>query len=66
MYVARDENGIAYLYNNRPVKDNRLGFWVGCGGALMLEGNPLPKSIDPKWEDDEPIKVKLVRDNTHG
>ncbi len=69
MYVARDENGQIFLFNEKPIKQkytNDNGVWVAGGGCMYVGTLPLSKSIDPSWEDSKPIKVKLVRDNTHG
>lgn len=63
MYVARDESGFVYLYTHKPIKYNKRGCWGGNGHSIFLEGNSLPKSINPKWEDPEPMEVKLVRKN---
>jgi hypothetical protein len=61
MYVARDENGGVYLYKKVPQRGSTV--WVGGEKCMAISSHSLPKSINPKWEDPEPIEVKLVRKN---
>lgn len=63
MYVARDEDGEAFLYSDKPEKNECEGFWYSDGLITSIGDSELPKSIDPQWSDPEPIKVKLVRNN---
>lgn len=67
MYVARDRDGDLYIYTKEPLKRKDLGMWLSddrCDRSTKLPINmTLPKSINPMWEDDKPIKVKLVRNN---
>lgn len=60
MYVARDKDGSVFLYASKPKKTDEI--WCGASW-LPISDCVLPKSIDPQWEDSEPIKVKLVRKN---
>lgn len=68
-YVARNKNGNVYLFNNKPVKSKKQGFWKIDGRPshdnlmLLLEGAlSMPKFGDviPHWEDDEPTLVALA------
>lgn len=63
MYVAKDEDGEVYLYDTKPYKDERCGMWSTDGHFTKIDANELPKSINPSWDDTEPIEVKLVRKN---
>lgn len=67
-YVARNKNGSVFLFNNKPVKSKKHGFW-------KINGTPSPKNlmillegavsfdelgaVIPHWEDDEPLAVTL-------
>ena len=70
MYIAKDRDGDLYFYTKEPLKREDLGMWLSDDRYDRSTKLPinivLPKSINPKWEDSKPIKVKLVRDNTHG
>ena len=61
MYVARDESGRIFLYETEPQKGRTV--WFGGGNCMAINSRLLPKSINPKWDDPEPIEVKLVRKN---
>ena len=68
-YVARNKNGSVFLFNNKPVKSKKQGFW-------KIDGTPSPKNlmillegavsfdefgaVTPHWEDDEPMLVALA------
>lgn len=60
MYVARDKDGSVFVYNAKPEKGDEI--WRGAGW-MQITDHVLPKSVNPKWDDPEPIKVKLIRDN---
>ena len=56
--VAKDENGEIFIYANKPIK--RCGdVWSSSGFCLPITESELGEGINPKWEDDEPIEVKL-------
>lgn len=60
MYVARDKDGSIFMYTTKPKKGGEM--WRGAGW-MQITDCVLPKSINPQWNDLEPIKVKLIRDN---
>ena len=68
-YVARNKNGSVFLFNNKPVKSKKQGFWKIDGRPsadnlmLLLEGAlSMPENghVIPHWEDDEPMAVTLA------
>lgn len=68
-YVARNKNGSVFLFNNKPVKSKKQGFWKIDGRPsadnlmLLLEGAlTMPENgpVTPHWEDDEPTLVTLA------
>ena len=59
MWVARDENGIIYIYDTKPVKDTHM--WVipdSTGGCSVIDSE-LDGLADIKWEDEEPRELIL-------
>ena len=60
VWAARDENGMLYLYIEKPRKwDNQWhSDYASSIGILDFECFP-----EVKWSDEEPIKVKLVINN---
>ena len=54
-YIARDSNNMVYLYKSKPEKGSLE--WSATDNFLPI--NDLPKNINPQWEDDEPIKVRI-------
>lgn len=68
-YVARNKNGGVFLFNKKPVKSQKQGFWKIDGRPsadnlmLLLEGAlSMPENghVTPHWEDDEPTLVALA------
>lgn len=59
-WVARDMNGMLYLYvgNNQPKKKDT--FWMTDDGDCAEMDSSLFQEV--RWSDDEPTKVKLVID----
>lgn len=67
-YVARNKNGGVYLFNKKPFKSKKHGFW-------KIDGTPAPDNlmirlegalswgeygdVIPHWEDDEPLAVTI-------
>lgn len=54
-YIARDSNNMVYLYKSKPEKG--LIDWLAKDNFFPIDD--LPEGINPRWEDNEPIKVKL-------
>ncbi|MCM1079103.1 MAG: hypothetical protein NC344_05680 [Bacteroidales bacterium] len=58
MWIARDPNGNIYLYRYKPEKT--CNYWKGQPSCLIRE-DVIKRLIPlPKWEDKEPIKIKIV------
>ena len=55
LWVARDNNGKLYLYNEKPKYYNNLEAWFVGGICAKLDNNIFPNLT---WED-EPIEVEL-------
>lgn len=55
LWVARDNNGELYLYNEKPEYYNDSKVWFACGICAKLDNNLFP---DLTWED-EPLEVEL-------
>jgi hypothetical protein len=56
-WIARDENGMLCLFNDKPLKRD-VEWTCGIrGSAMLIESTFFPKI---KWEDAEPTKVKLI------
>ena len=54
MWLARDEDGSLYMYENKPVKHA-----VEWRGSCLTD---MPQGMFPevKWEDPEPTKVEII------
>ena len=71
-WIARDEDGELSLYEYKPVKSYRKGFWFPVGGAsydffaydfLSILTSALCRNFDfskVTWEDDEPKQLKDI------
>lgn len=60
MWIARDRDGLLYIYENKPKKG--LSSWaVKCGWFSNLPSYVLPEI---KWKDEEPreLVLKLIKD----
>lgn len=57
MWIARDEDGSLFLYEEKP--DKRLSKWVinGEGSYMKLYIHSYP---NVKWEDKEPLEVNII------
>ena len=57
MWLARDENGMLFLFTQKQKK--KKNSWAGILGTRRGD---LPRTMFPeiKWSDDEPTKVKLI------
>lgn len=59
VYIARDKDGIAYLFEGKPHKES--GYWCAYDEQFVaLCDSDLPEGVNPQWEDDEPIEVELT------
>ena len=58
-YVARDENGDLYMYDDLPVRDSYHGEGT-WNGRVIYELDDLPEDPFPEltWED-EPVMIEL-------
>lgn len=58
MWVARDEDGLIFLYSSKPIRGN--GQWMlnieECSDLIPIDDNSFPNL---RWED-EPLEIKLV------
>ena len=52
-WIARDKNGVIYLYSGRPLKSD---FWLNCSESIKLVFPHLFQFI--KWEDEEPYSIE--------
>ena len=69
-YMARDANGELWMYNYKPVKSEKAGYWFHNGKTrrahIQLNLHPDLESSDSnlkkiKWEDDEPTLFLMCR-----
>lgn len=53
-YLARDKDGNLFVYEEKPVKERKIGGWYGviCAHLNLFAFNHHFKFI--KWEDEEP------------
>ena len=58
MWIARDENGMLFLYLSKPIKFE--GRWIPTSRRFTIMDEELFPEV--QWSDDEPTKVKLVID----
>ena len=59
MWIARDENGLVYIYDTKPLKDEHE--WVipnSIGGCCIIDSE-LDSFEGVKWEDEEPRELIL-------
>ena len=58
-YIARDPDGIAYLFKGKPHKES--DYWYAYDEQFIgiYDDSDLPEGINPQWSDDEPIEVEL-------
>ena len=65
-YLACDQDGKVFLYVTKPHKSkvvsvSPLGLWQvdDLSEYMYVPSDKLPKGINPKWEDDEPLEVEI-------
>lgn len=56
-WVTKDKDGDIFIYSEKPEKESTI--WVNSGFCLPITESALGEDVNPKWEDDEPIEVKL-------
>ena len=55
VWLARDENGAAYIYEDKPSKDTIYGEWISNSHGIFKK-----KFLSVKWEDDEPTEAYIT------
>lgn len=55
VWIARDENGSACIYEDKPLKDTIYGEWVSSSDGIFKKKFP-----SVKWEDDEPTEAYIT------
>lgn len=57
MWLARDENGDLFIYEEKPKKD--IFVWKSSDNSevFLLDERLFP---EVKWEDEEPTEVELI------
>lgn len=57
IWVARDDNGDLYMYNEKPVKNlYGIGFWDILEGEYQhIDNKHLFKDV--LWDDEDPLKL---------
>ena len=58
MWIAKDENGLVFIYDTKPVKDKH-GWVIPNTGACSLIDLELDDFEKVKWEDKEPRELIL-------
>lgn len=56
-WLARDKDGVLYLFANKPAKDKSSNQWDGSGDAIKFSMFVENIFQDIKWEDSKPIKI---------
>ena len=59
MYIARDKDRMLYVFEEKPIKDNRFEKWTPLSAEdNFMEINPhlFP---EVQWEDEEPRELVL-------
>lgn len=60
MWLAKDRNGEAYLYNKKPLKNKECGCW-STDNFLYFRRRIYWESKDlASWEDEEPLEVEII------
>ena len=60
-YVVKDMDGEVLLFTNKPRKNNIRGWWESTSfkASASLDEKALPSGINPSWDDEIPIKVRI-------
>lgn len=56
-WLARDEDGALWQYENRPKKNSRLGVWWNRGNNTPLDRGSFPAV---QWTDPEPTEIEIT------
>lgn len=56
-WVARDKSGLLIIGTQKPIKENKLGMWVGFAEHMGINPQLFPQV---KWKDKEPTEVELI------
>lgn len=56
MWIARDKNGLVFIYLNKPRKSENKGYWDGYDYYINIPDECYP---EVKWEDEEPKELIL-------
>jgi hypothetical protein len=56
-WVARDKSGLLIIGTQKPIKENKLGIWVGFAEHMRINPQLFPQV---KWKDKEPTEVELT------
>ena len=59
MYVARDKDGLVYIYDTKPVKDKYKWVIPNSTGGYSVIDSELEGFEEIKWEDEEPRELVL-------
>lgn len=63
-YITRDKDAdFVLLFDKCPTKNTKEEIWVVNGDSeypgMSIYDENLPEGINPKWSDNEPIKVEV-------
>lgn len=58
-WLAKDKDGRLFVYEDKPIKSVRCWVTNITGRYFPILESDLSEDINPEWEDDEPISVKI-------
>lgn len=62
-WIARDFDGDAHLFDDKPFKPKNSHFWIGRHLDTKIPDRWLQQlNINPQWNDNEPIQVEIKID----
>lgn len=56
MWIARDKDGLVFIYLTKPLKLENRGYWDGSAFYTNIPDECYP---EVKWEDEEPRELIL-------
>ena len=60
MWLAKDKDGAAFLYTEKPSKDKKVGQWiVPKWGYIYVDYHGVLSDL-VNWEGEEPLEVKII------